>query len=236
MQSTEESLRNNVPVKYDYIIDILNLLLCEDCIDTVIKERISHEMQKPESIGVFSINRIRNDLLNSQGILPADWDFFSPLGVSLASEARTIFKGMNIFLDDIRSPFNIGSILRSADAFGVENVFMSPFCASPLHPRALRTSMGTSEIISYKTLSVRELALEKNIFALELGGTSIEEFQFPKQGIAIIGSEELGVSPEALALCGDNKVSIPMYGAKASINVGVATGVLLHAWSLSLSK
>ena len=74
------------------------------------------------------------------------------------------------------------------------------------------------------------------IFALETGGTDINEFKFPKEGICIIGSEELGVSPEALNIATYGRVSIPMKGLKASLNVGVAFGILMQKWVESLTK
>ena len=72
------------------------------------------------------------------------------------------------------------------------------------------------------------------VFVLETGGTAIDEFDFPQQGIVIIGSEELGVSPEALNRATYGRVTIPMKGMKASLNVGVAFGILMQAWVESL--
>ena len=74
------------------------------------------------------------------------------------------------------------------------------------------------------------------IFVLETGGTPLEEFKFPKKGICIIGSEELGVSPEALKKASYGRVTIPMKGLKASLNVGVAFGILMQKWVESLQK
>ena len=73
-------------------------------------------------------------------------------------------------------------------------------------------------------------------FALETGGTDINEFKFPEKGICIIGSEELGVSPEALKKATYGRVTIPMKGLKASLNVGVAFGILMPKWVESLEK
>jgi TrmH family RNA methyltransferase len=71
------------------------------------------------------------------------------------------------------------------------------------------------------------------IFALETGGTTLTEFRFPPAGLILIGSEELGLSPEALALAQNSqgRVSIPMSGAKRSLNVAVAFGIVMWHWS-----
>jgi TrmH family RNA methyltransferase len=71
------------------------------------------------------------------------------------------------------------------------------------------------------------------VFALETGGIPINEFHFPRRGLMITGSEELGVSPRALAAADASlgRVSIPCYGSKASLNVSTAFGIAMHAWS-----
>jgi TrmH family RNA methyltransferase len=75
-------------------------------------------------------------------------------------------------------------------------------------------------------------------FALETGGIPLEEFSFPSRGIMIVGSEELGVSPQGIAAADASlgRVSIPTYGAKASLNVSVAFGIVMQAWAAALSR
>ena len=79
---------------------------------------------------------------------------------------------------------------------------------------------------------------EGPFFALETGGTPLENFSFPTRGILIAGSEELGVSPGALAAADASlgRVSITCYGAKGSLNVSVAFGIVMQAWANSNSK
>ncbi len=96
--------------------------------------------------------------------------------------------------------------------------------------------MGCIETMGYTRCSLNELPEDLPVFALETGGTDINEFKFPKQGICIIGSEELGVSPQALARATYGRVTIPMKGLKASLNVGVAFGILMQKWVESLSS
>ena len=90
--------------------------------------------------------------------------------------------------------------------------------------------MGCIETMGYERVALNELPADVPVFALETGGTDINDFVFPKQGICIIGSEELGVSPEALKRADYGRVSIPMKGLKASLNVGVAFGILMQKW------
>ena len=186
-------------------------------------------------------NRARNALLSVIGTFPAEWDLViapheNPLKDDGSVKERKFYPGVSVYAEDIRSPFNLGSIFRTAEGMGAENVFISPLCVDPEQPRAVRSSMGCIETIGYKRLSLEELPDDVPIFALETGGTPIEEFQFPQKGICIIGSEELGISPQALKKATYGRVTIPMIGLKASLNVGVAFGILMQKWCESLSK
>lgn len=190
-------------------------------------------------------NYARNTLLELLGTFPAEWDLViaphNPAAAGTQSpdgtvRARDYYPGVCVYAEDIRSPFNIGSIFRSAEAMGAEKVLISPHCIDPNQPRAIRSGMGCIETMGWKRLSLEELPQDLPVFALETGGTPIEEFNFPEKGICIIGSEELGVSPEALARATYGTVTIPMKGLKASLNVGVAFGILMQKWVESLNK
>ena len=190
-------------------------------------------------------NYARNTLLELLGTFPAEWDLViaphNPAATGTQSpdgtvRARDYYPGVCVYAEDIRSPFNIGSIFRSAEAMGAEKVLISPHCIDPNQPRAIRSGMGCIETMGWERLPLEELPQDLPVFALETGGTPIEEFNFPEKGICIIGSEELGVSPEALTRATYGTVTIPMKGLKASLNVGVAFGILMQKWVESLNK
>ena len=190
-------------------------------------------------------NFARNTLLELLGTFPAEWDLViaphNPAAAGTATQegtvrARDFFPGVCVYAEDIRSPFNIGSIFRTAEAMGAEKVLISPHCIDPTQPRAIRSGMGCIETMGWTRCSLDELPADLPVFALETGGTDINEFKFPERGICIIGSEELGVSPEALARATYGTVTIPMKGLKASLNVGVAFGILMEKWVESLTS
>ncbi len=181
------------------------------------------------------VNTARHALLAVTGSLPAEWDLIMPGSDSSSSEQRFFFPGVHVYAEDIRSPFNLGSIFRTAEAFGAEAVFISPLCVSPEHQRAQRSAMGCTDFIPWKISELSDLPVDLPVFALETGGTAIDEFVFPEKGIVIVGSEELGISPEGLKKAEYGRVSIPMRGIKASINVGVAFGILMQYWSSYLA-
>jgi TrmH family RNA methyltransferase len=194
--------------------------------------------QEPPALAVRrGINALRHALLAALDAEPAEWDLVRPDTGRLDRAALTTFP-FTVFLEDIRSPFNVGALFRTAEAFGAERVLISPRTPLPTHPRAVRTSRGASDALPWETCGLERVADLGNVFALELGGTPIDEFVFPRAGVVLVGSEELGLSPEALGLADSDRgrVSIPLAGAKRSLNVSVAFGILMHAWQAALSR
>lgn len=205
--------------------------------DPQLPENAKNEIKDLLSQEPFDERRIcnvtRNHLLAIIGTFPAEWDLvIAPHKTTTEGtvEKREFFPGLCVYAEDIRSPFNLGSIFRTAEAMGAEKVYISPFCTDPNHPRAIRSGMGCIETIPWERCSLEDLPNDLPIFALETGGTPLEEFEFPKKGIVIIGSEELGISPQALQKASYGRVTIPMKGIKSSLNVGVAFGILMQSW------
>jgi TrmH family RNA methyltransferase len=186
------------------------------------------------------LNNIKHILLKETGRDQADWDFTSSDG-RLDPKKRQIFEGMWVYMEDIRSPFNVGAMFRTAESFGVEKIFLSPLCADPRHRRAERTAMGCIDIIPWERqelFAAPDTPLPCPVFALETGGTPLENFSFPRHGLLIAGSEELGVSPRALAAADASlgRVSIPCYGVKASLNVSTAFGITMQKWAQTIAS
>ncbi len=178
-----------------------------------------------------AVNGLRHALLAGAGVEPAEWDLIDP-GTGELDRSGVETLPMTVYLEDLRSPFNVGSIVRSAEAFGVERLLLSPRTPAPDHPRARRTSLGADAVLPWARAGLEALSAAEDVFALEVGGTPMDRFAFPARGTVLVGSEELGLSPEALRLAdaGRGRVSIPLGGAKRSLNVSVAFGILIHAW------
>ena len=208
-------------------------------------------------------NTLRHALYRQSGVQPSEWDLIAPglrygtnmpqynasaqnqtapdaetqTGVLSAAlpVTRPFYPGVYVYAEDIRAPFNLGSIFRTAEAFGAEKVLLSEGCVSPEQPRAQRSAMGCTHFLPWNYCSLAALPANLPVFALETGGIPITSFPFPKQGIVLLGSEELGLSAEALKSVSAGIVSIPMKGIKASLNVAVAFGILMQYWVAALS-
>ena len=224
----------------DYTKAVCRIVLDDPKLPAPEREQLSSILQQTDFDERRACNLARNALLGILGTFPAEWDLVvAPHAVAADSadagegglvRERKFFPGVSVYAEDIRSPFNIGSIFRTAEAMGCEKVYVSPLCIDPAHPRAIRSGMGCIETMGWKRCSLDELPRDNPVFVLETGGMPINEFKFPEKGIVIIGSEELGVSPEALRRADYGRVSIPMTGLKASLNVGVAFGILMQVW------
>ena len=195
------------------------------------------------------LNAVYHLLLAETGRPQSDWDFIEASG-ELDLSKRSSFIGMQVYFEDIRAPFNVGSMFRAAESFGVEKVWLSPLCADPRHKRAERTAMGCVDILPWERISRDPFAghaageeaspqfPEYPLFAMETGGVPLGDFPFPPRGLLIAGSEELGVSPRALAAADASlgRVSIPTWGVKGSLNVAVAFGIVMQAWAVKIAS
>ncbi|MCQ3936769.1 MAG: TrmH family RNA methyltransferase [Chloroflexi bacterium] len=147
-----------------------------------------------------------------------------------------------VLLDNIRSAWNVGSILRSADGFGFRHAYLCGITPTPENEAVTKTSLGAEDYVTWshhkdavklaaglKREGWRILALEEEARALPIGRFT------PQTGIPTmlaLGSEVTGVDPKLLELC-DGVYSIPMAGRKRSFNVAIAFGIAAYAMTLS---
>ena len=140
-----------------------------------------------------------------------------------------------VLMDNIRSAWNVGSILRSADGFGFSHAYLCGITPTPEVDAVRKTALGADEFVTWSHHKdamklVTGLKLEGwKVVALEEDERSIPisrffEFQFPHPIVMLVGSEVTGVDPELLELA-DAIFHIPMRGQKRSFNVAVAFGV-----------
>lgn len=241
LQKMEIDISLNRKPELSYVKALLDILIMDKSLNkqiiNIIKiTRIDECFSQPSQL-LRQINRIRHELQLHLKIPAAEWDMLDLHTGKLDPSLRTVFP-IAVYIEEVRSPFNIGSIFRTAEAFGVEKIFLSPGTPLPHHKRAHKTARGCDEIIPWSIKPLHFLKKQKSVFTLELGGCPLDEYVFPSSGIVILGSEELGVSPQALTFAREKAgtVSIPMGGVKRSLNVSVAFGILMQKWFSTLIK
>ncbi len=140
-----------------------------------------------------------------------------------------------LYCDRITDPGNLGTIIRSADAFGFGGIILSPGCADPFSPKVVRSAMGSlcgpelvlpPDGIALLT-QLKEDGYTIYASALSDGCHSLYDIRFSQKLVLVIGNEANGVSESVLALS-DAAVRIPMYGGAESFNAAVAASILLY--------
>jgi len=142
---------------------------------------------------------------------------------------------VSVILEDLRSAFNVGSIIRTADCALVQKVIPCGITASPPHKKLDKTSLGAIEYvpIEYNSSALQAVkdrrAAGSQIVALELTNksTSIWDFKFQLPVTLVLGNEALGISEEVLKEA-DEIIQIPMLGFKNSLNVATAFGIVVY--------
>lgn len=156
-----------------------------------------------------------------------------------------------VLAHNIRSTFNIGSIFRSSDGFGVKEIILSGYSPYPTHPGDSRlphlrdkittqihkTALGAETTVPFRVMEHPPLMELKRqgyrLVALEQSPDSIplQTYDAPEKIALLLGEEVDGIAPELLKHC-DDIVEIPMYGQKESFNVGIAASIALYQFSV----
>lgn len=140
-------------------------------------------------------------------------------------QSSTPFLQVAIYLDNLRSAFNVGSIIRTTEAFRLGSIFFSPSTPFIDNPKVQKASMGTHELVPCQTISDLS-SLPKPFIALETAenATDITNFTFPPSFTLLLGNEEYGLSSNTLKLS-DHIIKIPLTGYKNSLNVASAFAI-----------
>jgi tRNA (guanosine-2'-O-)-methyltransferase len=141
---------------------------------------------------------------------------------------------IDLLLDGVQSPYNLGGILRTAAALGVEVVWLAGGSIDPSHPAVRKVSMGTERSVRWETgLSVADAVASVRtdglrVVAVELAEGAVPLHEAPLDGdvCLVLGHEDKGLSPATLTLS-DAVAYLPQPGKVGSLNVAVAAAVAL---------
>ena len=144
-------------------------------------------------------------------------------------------KSRIVILDKVMNPTNVGAIIRSAAALGMDAVLLTPGCSDPLYRRAARVSVGTVFQIEWTFMpdesldEIKVLGFKTVAMALKDDSISINDpaLSSEKKLAVIMGTEGDGLSDETIADC-DYTVKIPMYHGVDSLNVAAASAVAFY--------
>ena len=142
----------------------------------------------------------------------------------------TSFKGrVSLMLDTIQDPGNMGSIVRTADWFGVKTIVCSQDSADIYNPKVVQSTMGSIARVQVLYEDLASFIIENDlptIYATTLRGQSIFGMAPLKEGMILIGNESKGISEELIKQT-DEAITIPKKGNAESLNAAIATGIVL---------
>ncbi len=142
----------------------------------------------------------------------------------------TAFPGITLLLDAIQDPGNLGTIIRTADWFGIRNIICGEGCVDCYNPKVIQSTMGSifrMNIMYRELVSFIDQWPHIPVMASSLEGSVLQNIKKEKEAFLVIGNESKGISREILEKA-TVKVRIPGGGETESLNAAVATGILLY--------
>ena len=218
----EEAVKENAKIK--------KIIVCEDTTKTYeIPTNIMLEIAKYECIYVTEkIFASITQVTNPQGIMAI-------IEKNTENQEIDFTQDIIVALDDVQDPGNLGTILRTVDSIGLNQIIVSKGTADAFNPKVVRSTMGA--IFRVKIIEVENLAqaikeMRKHHFKLMVTSlqteNSIYDIDFNKK-IIVIGNEANGVSKEIQDMA-DEKSKIPMLGRTESLNASVAAGIVMYEY------
>jgi len=170
-----------------------------------------------------------SDTENPQGVLAV-----AQLQYRAIEEIKLNTKPFLLYLDEVQDPGNMGTIIRTADAFDIDGIIISEGCVDPYNPKVVRATMGSifRTPLYYTANGLDELKALKDsgmkIYSTSLEGSiPIYEADYKGGIILVIGNESKGVK-EDIQKMSDILIKIPMPGKAESLNAGVAASIIMY--------
>lgn len=210
--------------------EIKQIIICDNCLDSdIIPKELMYEIAKYECVYVTeSIFKVISDVNTPQGILAI-------IGRNAGEAQIDYMQDIIVALDDIQDPGNLGTILRTVDSIGLNQILVSKGTADSYNPKVVRSTMGAIfrvKIIECKDLENTLKEVKKHKFKLVVTSLQTEkslyDINFDKK-LIVIGNEANGVEQKIQDLA-DEKIKIPMLGKTESLNASVATGIVLYEY------
>lgn len=210
--------------------DIDSVVVCEDCVnDGSIDKKLLYEIARYKCIYVTEkIFDTLTDVSNPQGIMAVINRKINNLDIDYSQDIIVV-------LDGIQDPGNLGTILRTVDAAGLNQIILSKETADSFNPKVVRSTMGgifrvniiKSDNLANTLKEAKKQGFEVVVTSLDTD-KSMYDVSYNKK-VIVIGNEANGVSKEVQDLA-DYKVKIPMFGKAESLNASVAAGIMIYEY------
>ncbi len=177
--------------------------------------------------------------LNAQPIIEADESALAKASTLVSNNAAIAVvempalpalpqEGLILALDGVSDPGNLGTIIRVADWYGISTVVASLDCADPYNPKTISATMGSFGRVNVVQTELETYLKEINlpIYGAYLGGESVHQSKFTDNMVLVMGSESHGIRGNISEFI-NHKITIPGFGHAESLNVAMASGIIL---------
>ncbi len=139
-------------------------------------------------------------------------------------------ESITIALDFIQDPGNLGTIIRTADWYGIKHIVCSENCVDAYNPKVINATMGSFARVQVHYVNLEEVlpSYAHRLYACVMDGEPVYDIKEIEKPIVLIGNEGKGVSEELIQLA-QHKISIPKRGKAESLNAAVATAVIVDS-------
>jgi len=210
------------------VLDLITTFKCAILVATTgwLNENLNVTANEVVEVEPAEMNKLSNQK-SPQGVLAV---FVKP---DNAWNAEEVSHKLSLALDDVQDPGNLGTIIRIADWFGIQDVFCSEHSADAYNPKTVQATMGALARVRVHTVNLTDFlqsaAAGMPVYGTFMDGETIYSKSLAREGIIVMGNEGNGISPQIEHLVTE-RLLIPSYppgqATSESLNVGVATALV----------
>jgi TrmH family RNA methyltransferase len=210
-----KAVRETLPTDFE----VMTLVATTDFLSSLPSDLMTHASE---------IIEVTESELSSLGSVESNSAALAVVRMKTPAPAALLPATYGLILDDIRDPGNLGTIIRTADWYGVHQIVASPETADCYNPKVISATMGSflRVNVNYQPLVPFVKQSKASFFGAFLDGVDVHSFKFPEGGWIVIGNESRGISEE-LSQYITRRITIPRYGQAESLNASVATAIIL---------
>ena len=202
--------------------DIKQIIICDDC-------------EKTEEIAKYECSYVTSKVFNYLTEVKTPQGILAVIGKTPKDQEIDYTQDIIVALDDIQDPGNLGTILRTVDSIGLNQILVSKETADSFNPKVVRSTMGAIfrvKVIECGNLTEKLKEARKHKYKVVVSSlqtnNSVYDIDYKKK-LIVIGNEANGVKKEIQEMA-DEKIKIPMLGKTESLNASVATGIILYEY------
>ena len=177
-----------------------------------------------------SINQVNQNELQRISSLKTASDVLAVVYIPL-EKSDFDFSGINIVLDDVKDPGNLGTIIRICDWFGVKNIYCSQETVDVYNPKVVQSTMGSITRVDVIYTNIRRMIQEVDInvevYGAVMDGDDINQIKVKKNSLIVLGNESNGISKEIKGIISE-RITINKIGEAESLNVASSAAIILN--------